>query len=69
MRCSVGNNYDGMRPRKGSLLKSMQDHVVETGFIYSNKEDNLTISKDILYENSSSPLSFKQAFRNMACAR
>ena len=52
MKISVENSAP---VRQGSLLKSVQDHVVDTGFIYSNKNDNLTISKDILYDDNRSP--------------
>ena len=41
----------------------MQDHVVDTGFIYNDKDDNLTISKDILFDKDCSPLTFRNLTR------
>ena len=57
--------------RQGSLLKSVQDHVVDTGFIYQSKAvGDLTSSKDILYEKQPSPpLTYRMVLRNLASAR
>lgn len=46
--------YGGSGNQKMGLFKSVQDSVRDTGFIYSDKLDNLTISKDILFDKADS---------------